>query len=123
LFHIDFGHILGDKIRLIDTAKFAITKDLEQVLGPLKFHTFIDLAVQAFAVLREHHVLVIHFLTNLFSCLPGLSSDRVREFLESSLLLTSTVDEACAVLKAKMFRAPTSLKTRIKNTIHALASS
>jgi len=122
LFHIDFGFIMGKKLTL-DTARFAITADFEVVMGKEKYLKFIDSCVQCYAVIRKYDLVFIEYVVMLLKFLPEVSEAMIREFLKESLLLSCSVEQACAIIKRKIMEAPNSYKTRLKNAIHGLVSS
>jgi len=123
LFHIDFGFILGNKTSGLDTARFAITPDLEMVMGKEKYLHFIDLCVQCFASLRKHDAVLIDYIVTMLRVLPEMNELKIRDFLRESLLLSLNLNEACATLRKKILDAPTSVKTKIKNAVHGFVAS
>jgi hypothetical protein len=58
---------------MLDTAKFAITAELESVMGARYYAMFVDLAVDCFTVLRQYHALLINLMTTNLCVLPGWS--------------------------------------------------
>ena len=75
LFHIDFGHFLGNIKRKFgikrERAPFVLTPDFVYVMGRRdgqQFRIFADLCVKAFLVLRQHANMFI----NLFTMVSGI---------------------------------------------------
>jgi len=121
LFHIDYSYILGDKVRF-DTSKFAVTPELESLMGKDRYADFVELAIELYSSLRRNEATVVEFMCSIMRLLPDMADDRLREFFRQSLLLNKEPEEACAYLRQKLFHAPSSLKTRAKNFIHGLAT-
>lgn len=119
LFHIDFGHILGESVT-VDTASFAITPDLKQVMGDDYYNEFVNLCVEAFAAIRQNVELVISFCTMMLSSF--IPKHQVVTFLRNSLMLSDDLGSACHKLRGKIEAAPRSFKTRTKNVLHAVAT-
>lgn len=117
LFHIDFGHILGVE-PTIDTAAFAITKDLQRAMGD-RWSTFVDLCVKAFVVLRKHERVITGFTVGLLG--PFKSAPAVAEFIRRKLKMDVDLGTACIRLRKQVIEAPKQLKTKFKNAVHAVA--
>lgn len=122
LFHIDFGHILGDETT-IDTGGFAITPDLKEVMisvDPNSWELFVKLCVTAYKILRDHSRLLISFATMLMA--PFQSQETVRRFIADRLKVNLEEVAALAKLRDKVQSAPTRLKTKFKNVVHGIAT-
>jgi len=74
IFHIDFSHLFGKSVKGVDTGSFAITKDLEKVLGD-RWDDFVNQCVVAFRTLRTYHQAIIEYSTILMG---ELASAKVR---------------------------------------------
>ena len=120
LFHIDFGYMFGDSPTM-DTAKFAITSDLQRVLNVHKngWNDFIDLCVRAWMMLRRNSTELIDFARAAFAFL--YKSNEVEEFLRDSLKLDLDRQAAHKYLYTKLTNAPKQWRTKAKNLAHSLA--
>eukprot|EP00475_Leptophrys_vorax_P018539 TRINITY_DN25387_c0_g1_i2.p1 TRINITY_DN25387_c0_g1~~TRINITY_DN25387_c0_g1_i2.p1 ORF type:complete len:457 (-),score=126.03 TRINITY_DN25387_c0_g1_i2:35-1228(-) len=131
--HIDFGYILGSKI-FLDTSKFALTDSLRTEIGT-HWEAFVELAVECFAALRKSHVTLIEFAVLVFAkcCqrfdedtktwIASPSSDEVRSYFRQSLFLDTQNDlDAENKFRQAVLKAPASLKTKLKNTVHGFAT-
>lgn len=119
MFHIDFGHILGDKVKM-DAAAIAITPELQEVLqagGAWK--DFVNTCVLAFAVLRNNARALLPFITFAFSTFSNASNTEA--FVRKKLCLDMNLANACKRIKHKVESAPKKTKTRWKNAVHAIA--
>eukprot|EP01083_Nonionella_stella_P088597 247013_1 len=115
LFHIDFSHLFGDAVNL-DTADFAITKDIYDALGASGWLEFVATCIEAFAVLRKHQKMLIRFGCMIFSAL--YPPEQVSASIERSLMLHLPLGEAAAELERLIHAAPFSYRTRFKNLMH-----
>ena len=92
LFHIDFGHFLGNFKKKYgfkrERAKFVLTPDFVHVMGGQKsenFQIFIELCCTAFNILRKHSNRFINLfaMVRLYArerCGPGGEDIRVRRW-------------------------------------------
>lgn len=120
LFHIDFGHVLGDECT-VDTASLAVTGDLQRRMQTHKsesWDTFVSLAVSAYKILREAHRLVIGYACMMMA--PVRNQDDVTAFIAQRLRLDLSESEALGRMRKKLWGSPSRLKTRLKNTIHQM---
>lgn len=116
-FHIDFGHILGDKVA-VDTSEFAITPALKSLMGRY-WDDFLNLCLEAYVILRRN----VHFLIEFSSMMLGpFSKINPSLFLQESMMLQTTESQACVNLKRILQAAPGNFKTRFKNAVHAVAT-
>lgn len=114
----------------------AVTKGLQKAMGEY-WEAFLDMSVAAFAVLRENHELVSQFARLALGsvCQPGQVSCRehhtghsglkqwqISNFLQQSLMLHVSKEEALVKIRRKLIQAPSSNKTRLKNFVHRLAT-
>lgn len=126
LFHIDFGHILGNfksKFGIKrETAKFVLTPDFAYVMGGRNsddFAKYRQFCCEAYLVLRKEAALFINlFNLMLNSGMPELGNKEIF-FLRKMLLLN--VDEATARLKFNEWITDSldNSMTRINNLIHS----
>lgn len=105
LFHIDFGHILGNTKRFLgwkrERVPFVLTPDFLYVMGkvkgktPLYFERFKDTCIQAYLSLRSHsHLLTTLFSLMLLTGIPKLSAAEDMHHLRVALQEDETEDRA-----------------------------
>ncbi|XP_030589873.1 phosphatidylinositol 4,5-bisphosphate 3-kinase catalytic subunit gamma isoform-like [Archocentrus centrarchus] len=96
LFHIDFGHILGNRKRFLgvsrERAPFVLTPDFLYVMGRVSGHNrlyyqwFKDICIKAYLSLRAHsHLLVTLFSLMLLTGIPELSAAEDMRYLRVAL--------------------------------------
>lgn len=102
LFHIDFGHFLGNTKQFMgvsrERAPFVLTPDFEYVLGKRSsetFRMFEETAVKAYLIIRENANLFIN-LFSMMKCtgIPELRSVEDLEYLRSVLVLDRSEEQA-----------------------------
>nr|CAB3264880.1 phosphatidylinositol 4,5-bisphosphate 3-kinase catalytic subunit gamma isoform [Phallusia mammillata] len=102
LFHIDFGHFLGNTKKFYgiqrERVPFVLTPDFAYVMGsedsPM-FQRFKDTCVHAFLVIRRHAALFINLFHMMKSTgIPELNSVRDIRYLQNVLVLDKTEQEA-----------------------------
>jgi phosphatidylinositol-4,5-bisphosphate 3-kinase len=117
LFHIDFGHFLGNIKRKFgikrERAPFVLTPDFVYVMNSCKegveskysngFEYFQDLCLDAYLVLHEH----AHFFINLFAMMistgiPELTSHKDIYYLRDALCVGKTENEAREYFKTQI---------------------
>ncbi|KAJ8265228.1 hypothetical protein COCON_G00143270 [Conger conger] len=102
LFHIDFGHIMGNTKRFLgvnrERAPFVLTPDFLYVMGrvgSLYFKRFTDTCVQAYLALRCHsHLLITLFSLMLLTGIPELSCAQDITYLREALQEGRSEEEA-----------------------------
>ncbi|CAB1329654.1 unnamed protein product [Coregonus sp. 'balchen'] len=105
LFHIDFGHILGNTKRFLGVSRervpFVLTPDFLYVMGRIKgqpslyFQKFRDTCTQAYLSLRSHsRLLVTLFSLMLLTGIPELSAAEDMRYLRDALQDDKGEDEA-----------------------------
>ncbi|KAJ8370778.1 hypothetical protein SKAU_G00108060 [Synaphobranchus kaupii] len=105
LFHIDFGHFLGNTKRFMGVRRervpFVLTPDFLYVMGrvgkrsSLYFHRFMDTCIQAYLALRCHsHLLVTLFSLMLLTGIPELSCAQDINYLRKALQEGRSEEEA-----------------------------
>ncbi|ETO24915.1 phosphatidylinositol 3-kinase catalytic subunit gamma [Reticulomyxa filosa] len=138
LFHIDFGYALGyfvyvcahvycvhlkknqqynDKLT-IDTSKFAITSDLQQLMGD-HWKEFLNISQQAYMILRKHFQELVDYTRLVFAF--SYDVGQVEKFLHSQLQMDSDDEDAAKYIYDRLQKAPSKLKTKFKNGLHAIA--
>ncbi|XP_061758731.1 phosphatidylinositol 4,5-bisphosphate 3-kinase catalytic subunit gamma isoform [Nerophis ophidion] len=96
LFHIDFGHILGNRKHFLGVSRervpFVLTPDFLYVMGRVKgrsslyFQCFRDTCVRAYLALRSHSgLLVTLFSLMLLTGMPELSAAEDMQYLREAL--------------------------------------
>ncbi|XP_072222733.1 phosphatidylinositol 4,5-bisphosphate 3-kinase catalytic subunit gamma isoform isoform X1 [Leuresthes tenuis] len=96
LFHIDFGHILGNRKHFLgvnrERVPFVLTPDFLYVMGRVKgrnslyFQRFLDTCTQAYLSLRAHsHLLITLFSLMLLTGIPELSAAEDMRYLREAL--------------------------------------
>ncbi|XP_068454011.1 phosphatidylinositol 4,5-bisphosphate 3-kinase catalytic subunit gamma isoform [Clinocottus analis] len=96
LFHIDFGHILGNRKSFLGVSRervpFVLTPDFLHVMGRIKgrnslyFQRFRDICTQAYLSLRSHSRLLINlFSLMLLTGIPELSNAEDMHYLRVAL--------------------------------------
>ncbi|KAK5863103.1 hypothetical protein PBY51_000158 [Eleginops maclovinus] len=105
LFHIDFGHILGNTKSFLgvnrERVPFVLTPDFLYVMGrgkgrnSLYFQRFRDTCIQAYLSLRSHsHLLVTLFSLMLLTGIPELSAAEDMRYLRDALQQEQSEAEA-----------------------------
>ncbi|XP_072311036.1 phosphatidylinositol 4,5-bisphosphate 3-kinase catalytic subunit gamma isoform [Eucyclogobius newberryi] len=105
LFHIDFGHILGNYKSFMGISKewvpFVLTPDFLYVMGTsgkkssANFLKFQDVCVKAYLALRHHtNLLIILFSMMLMTGMPQLTSKEDIEYIREALTVGRSEDEA-----------------------------
>ncbi|XP_065178574.1 phosphatidylinositol 4,5-bisphosphate 3-kinase catalytic subunit gamma isoform-like isoform X2 [Sycon ciliatum] len=104
LFHIDFGHFLGNTKKFLkglvnrERAPFVLTPDFVHIMGKkdsANFRHFLEDACKAYNIIRKH----AHLFINLFSMMkctgiPELTCIEDIDYLRNVLLLDKTDEEA-----------------------------
>ncbi|KAM8978867.1 phosphatidylinositol 4,5-bisphosphate 3-kinase catalytic subunit gamma isoform 1-T4 [Sarcophilus harrisii] len=105
LFHIDFGHILGNYKSFLGINKervpFVLTPDFLFVMGTsgkktsLHFQKFQDICAKAYLALRKHtNLLIILFSMMLMTGMPQLTSKEDIEYIRDALTVGKNEEEA-----------------------------
>ncbi|XP_019343000.2 phosphatidylinositol 4,5-bisphosphate 3-kinase catalytic subunit gamma isoform isoform X3 [Alligator mississippiensis] len=105
LFHIDFGHILGNYKSFLGINKervpFVLTPDFLFVMGTSgkktsqHFHKFQDVCVKAYLALRHHtNLLIILFSMMLMTGMPQLTSKEDIEYIRDALTVGKSEEDA-----------------------------
>lgn len=129
LFHIDFGHFLGnfkskfgikrERVPFVLTSHFAyiITNGDKNVENYERFEKY---CLDAYLVLRRKAQLLIRlFMMMLSSGIPQLSSVSDLDYVKETLALKYNDKEACRQFKAKMTESLKAVSTKIMWYIHS----
>ncbi|XP_067423455.1 phosphatidylinositol 4,5-bisphosphate 3-kinase catalytic subunit delta isoform isoform X2 [Emydura macquarii macquarii] len=130
LFHIDFGHFLGNfKTKFginRERVPFILTYDFVHVIqqgktnNSEKFERFRDYCEKAYMILRQHGLLFLHLFALMKAAgLPELSCSKDIQYLKDSLALGKTDDEALKHFRLKFNEAlRESWKTKVNWLAH-----
>ncbi|KPA77138.1 putative phosphatidylinositol 3-kinase 2 [Leptomonas pyrrhocoris] len=129
LFHIDFGHFLGNfKTKFgikRETAPFIFTPMYLYAMGGANspiYKYFVDLACQAYNALRRHsNALIMLFMLMLSTGIPELQTLDDIEWLRTVLLINRTDDEATEHYKSLINDAVSNFRTLLNDYIHIMA--
>ena len=129
LFHIDFGHFLGNfKTKFgfrRETAPFVFTQHFERVLGGVdgeRFHLYERQSMNAFLVLRKNADLIMTLFSLMVSCgIPELTSREDILWIRDALFLETRDDEeALAQFHEKMEESRTCHRTKMNFAVHSV---
>eukprot|EP01103_Thecamoeba_quadrilineata_P018313 TRINITY_DN690_c0_g2_i1.p1 TRINITY_DN690_c0_g2~~TRINITY_DN690_c0_g2_i1.p1 ORF type:complete len:1106 (+),score=228.82 TRINITY_DN690_c0_g2_i1:177-3320(+) len=129
LFHIDFGHFLGNFKKFAgvrrEHAPFVLTPEFAHVMGGKdseNFHFFIDLCCRGYNVLRLHANIFINLFAMMLSTgIPELKSEEDIEYLSTALSLNLTDEEAKKAFTKLIYESLTTKATQFNFAIHLLA--
>ncbi|KJE93282.1 phosphoinositide-3-kinase gamma catalytic subunit [Capsaspora owczarzaki ATCC 30864] len=132
LFHIDFGHFLGNIKRKFgikrERAPFVLTPDFVYVMGKregFQFQKFQEYCCQAFLALRRKANMFINLFAMMLSTgIPELKSADDINYLRDALCLGKTEEEAAKEFKNLIFEClRLSWSTQLNWWIHNIAHS
>ena len=131
LFHIDFGHILGNAEKWKgfkrDRAPFVLTPEFVYVMGGKKsegFAKFCSIACDAYNVIRKYSsTFITLFVMMLSTDIPELRSEEDIYYLKSALNIDKEEAEAKTIFKGLIFQSLGTKMTRINNAIHIAVHS
>ncbi|KAM9344347.1 phosphatidylinositol 4,5-bisphosphate 3-kinase catalytic subunit delta isoform [Pholidichthys leucotaenia] len=133
LFHIDFGHFLGNFKRKLginrERVPFILTYDFVHVIqqgrtnNSEKFERFREYCERAYKILCQNGTLFINLFAMMKAAgLPELTSFKDIQYLKDSLALGKSEDEALKNFKVKFNEAlRESWKTKVNWMMHSLA--
>eukprot|EP01083_Nonionella_stella_P294347 1000675_1 len=120
LFHIDYGYILGEKLSGLDASAFAITSDLQNIMGH-RWDAFVACCVMAFKALRDHYHDILKFAR---IAVTFVQWNKVEAFLRKQLGVMDVKKNESEIgeyVKEIINKAPKNWKTKMKNKIHSFA--
>jgi phosphatidylinositol-4,5-bisphosphate 3-kinase len=128
LFHIDFGHFLGNfKYKLgykRERAPFVFTPGFAAVMGGRnseQFKRFETIACNAYNVLRHQgHLLITLFFLMLSSDLPELQKEEDLDWLREKLMLNATDEEAADHFRKQIKVSLHTKATQFNDAVHVL---
>ena len=131
LFHIDFGHFLGNfksKYGIKrETAPFVFTPSMAHVLGGVDdalFAEFERTATAAYNVLRRHARLLVTLFSLMLSCgIPELQREADIHYLKDKLRLQDTEQQAAEYFSSKIRECLGNRMTRLNDAVHLYAHS
>jgi len=103
LFHIDYGHFLGNTKRKFgikrERTPFILTSDFVSVMEGgdegYNFATFLDYSLKAFLIVRKNFSLLFYLLSLMLEAnLPELKNETDLEYLKGALFIDRTESEA-----------------------------
>jgi len=129
LFHIDFGHFLGNyKTKFFikrERAPFVFTPDFAHVMGGQNspdFKYFVDLCCTSYNVLRKHATVFINLFAMMLSTgIPELTSVDDITYLREAFVIDMTDEEARIKFTALVYESLNCWTTLFNNYIHLVA--
>jgi len=129
LFHIDFGHFLGNYKKKWgikrERAPFVLTPDFVFVMGGREsegFKRFMNICCQAYNILRKHACMFINLFAMMLSTgIPELKSAKDIQYLRKAFGIDKTDEEAAAYFTELINMALDCWTTRVNNAIHLMA--
>jgi len=129
LFHIDFGHFLGNYKKKFgvkrERAPFVFTPDFAFVMGGKDspdFLQFIDLCCTAYNIIRKHACVFINLFAMMLSTgIPELTCVDDISYLREAFSLDLTDEEARKKFTGLVYESLSTLTTQVNNAIHILA--
>jgi Phosphoinositide 3-kinase family, accessory domain (PIK domain)/Phosphatidylinositol 3- and 4-kinase/Phosphoinositide 3-kinase C2 len=126
LFHIDFGHFLGNFKSKFgykrERAPFVFTPAFAAVMGgegAPAYKRFESLACASYNVLRRHgHLLITLFYLMMASGLPELTEVRDMAWLQDKLMLTATEEEAAEHFRKQIKVSLNTRATLFNDAVH-----
>ena len=129
MFHIDFGHFLGNFKKKLgikrERAPFVFTPAMAAVLGGEDgdlFKHFIELATEAFKILRQNFTLLVALFSLMRSCgIPELQSNEDIKWVQEALMIEQ--DDATAEKKFHdlIYSCLNTRTTQMNDAVHMLA--
>merc|ERR1711865_627709 len=128
LFHIDFGHFLGNFKSKFgvkrETSPFVFTPQFAAVFGGAngqRYEEFCQVCCNAYNALRRESQLIISlFRLMISSGLPELQTEEDLYWLREKLSLAMTEDEASAHFRAMIKESLENDRTKINNFFHIM---
>src|SRR3990167_7862723 len=128
LFHIDFGHFLGNFKKKFgiqrERAKFVFTPDFAYVMGGVgspQFEQFVALCCKGYNILRKHASRFINLMAMMLSTgIPELRKPKDIDYLRNTLCLDLEDQEAAESFCKEISSSLGCKTTIINNIIHIL---
>lgn len=128
LFHIDFGHFLGNYKKKFgvkrERAPFVFTPDFAYVMGgkdSQDFQKFLEICCNAYNILRKHASIFINLFAMMLSTgIPELQTSEDIEYLRDAFSLDFTEQQAAQKFRDLVYESLTTRTTQINNAIHLL---
>jgi phosphatidylinositol-4,5-bisphosphate 3-kinase len=129
LFHIDFGHFLGNFKKKFgvkrERAPFVFTPDFAYVMGGKDapdFNRFLDLCARAYNVLRKHANIFINLFAMMLSTgIPELRTTDDIQYLRDAFSLDLNEQQAAQKFTELVYESMSSRTTQLNNAIHIWA--
>jgi len=129
MFHIDFGHFLGNYKKKFgikrERAPFVFTPDFAYVMGgrdSKDFMKFIDICGKSYNILRSHANIFINLFAMMLSTgIPELQSVDDISYLREAFSLDMTDVQARDKFKKLIYDSLDTKTTQFNNAIHILA--
>eukprot|EP00697_Spironema_sp_BW2_P006825 gnl/Spiro4/20975_TR10223_c0_g1_i1.p1 gnl/Spiro4/20975_TR10223_c0_g1~~gnl/Spiro4/20975_TR10223_c0_g1_i1.p1 ORF type:complete len:585 (-),score=5.77 gnl/Spiro4/20975_TR10223_c0_g1_i1:8-1564(-) len=128
LFHIDFGHSLGNFKKKFgikrERAPFVFTPDFAYVMGgkdSQDFNKFVELCCSAYNILRKNANLFINLFAMMLSTgIPELKNVDDINYLRDAFSIDSNEMDAAEKFKSLIYESLATKTTQINNMIHLL---
>jgi len=131
LFHIDFGHFLGNfksKFGIKrEKAPFVFVAQYLEVLGgkdSVCFQRFVEICCQAYNILRKHASTFLSlFRMMLCTGIPELQSEEDISYMKEAFELHLTEEQAAIHFREKIKESLSSMTTTVMHAIHLLKNN
>jgi len=129
LFHIDFGHILGNAEKWKgfkrDRAPFVLTPEFVYVMGGKdsdNFRRFCEIACKSYVMIRSKNQIFVNLFSMMLSTdIPEIRSEDDISYLQTAFHLDMSEHEAYEVFMKLIMQSLGTVMTRINNAIHIAA--
>jgi len=129
LFHIDFGHFLGNFKKFImikrEKVPFVFIPEFAHIIGGEKspnFQHFVDLCLQAYLIVRKHSSVFINlFAMMLTTGIPELKSASDLQYLREVFKIEESEEIATESFKKLIFESLNDTRRRLDYAIHLIA--
>jgi len=131
LFHIDFGHFLGNfktwrGIFNRDKAPFVLTPDMAHVMGGRdspKFQEFITVCCKAYNIVRHKANLFLNLFAMMLSTgIPELQSEDDLQYLRDAFALELSDEKASEKFRDLIFESLNTKATQISFAFHIFST-
>eukprot|EP00298_Acanthocystis_sp_HF-20_P026998 c4869_g1_i1.p1 GENE.c4869_g1_i1~~c4869_g1_i1.p1 ORF type:complete len:610 (-),score=218.48 c4869_g1_i1:142-1971(-) len=130
LFHIDFGHFLGNFQKFLglnrDRAPFVLTPDFVFVFGGKdspEFKLFVEDCQRAYNLLRKNYRVFMNLFGLMLSTgISELQTQQDLNFLRLTLSLDDTEEQAATKFEKLIYESLNTKSTQVNNAIHILAN-